>query len=499
MALAMAGMSSARMNRTIKKSLERLRERESTRSTIAGVIEASSVGSKTEMTTNTKDIDKSISMHLDESSTTTEVESDVMDISNDMDNKKSMKNGIKSSSIPSEKIRSTTLKSRKTLDAEEKTRMWSLFDSDEVESSSISPLKTSVEPLCIYDKIADRSTCDACSFAVRMTPEGFYACANPLCGRLYKDRLEHSAEWRFYGENGGSSVDPTRCGMPTNPLLEEASFGCTISSRGSSSYEMCKIRRYTEWQSMPYREKAQYLEFERIKSIASVAGIPKLIIDEAMKVHKRISEQKTFRGLNRDGIIAASIYIACRIHNYPRTAKEIASIFHLDSTSATKGCKNATTILNQIETESPEEDKTVLHTTSPMDFIQRFCSRLSFNEELTKVAQFVCIQVERRKIIPENTPHSVAAGIIYYIVVRCGLNISKTDIRAISDISEVTIGKCFKKLDSYPESLIPSAILKKYNKPSHTNHIIHTNHSNIPVIPVPAAAATPSTSSFSAV
>ena len=33
---------------------------------------------------------------------------------------------------------------------------------------------------------------------------------------------------------------------------------------------------------------------------------------------------KTFRGCNRDGIIAASIYLASRIFNYPRTAKEIA-------------------------------------------------------------------------------------------------------------------------------------------------------------------------------
>ena len=366
-------------------------------------------------------------------------------------------------------LRGTTQKAPRHLDTTTKAKLWGLFDDNCVGDTTTSlsapsaPSATSpAPPECVYDRVADRSSCDACGSAVRMTPEGFYACSNIDCGHLFKDRLEHSAEWRYYGENGNSAVDPTRCGMPTNPLLEEASFGCSVSMRGASSYEMCKIRRYTEWQSMPYKEKAQYMEFELIKSMAASAGIPKLIVDEAMRVHKRISDQKTFRGLNRDGIIAASIYIACRIHNYPRTAREIATIFHLDSTSATKGCKNASTIINQIETETCDEDKTVLHTTSPMDFIQRYCSRLSFNEELTKVAQFVCIQVERRKIIPENTPHSVAAGIIYYIVDKCGLNVTKTDIRSISDISEVTINKCYKKLDTYPETLIPSAILMKY-------------------------------------
>jgi len=393
---------------------------------------------------------------------------------------------IASSGSTSSTGRSQTMKAPRFIDTSTKAKMWEMFEDEcrddvgatfgsekvaesgaggetgEGAVSSTTPPSIST-PTCVYDRVADRSTCDACGHAVRMMPEGFYACANSTCGRLFKDRLEHSAEWRYYGDSGNSATDPTRCGMPTNPLLEEASFGCSVSMRGASSYEMCKIRRYAEWQSMPYKEKAQYTEFELIKSIAMNAGIPKLIIDEAMRVHKRISEQKTFRGLNRDGIIAASIYIACRIHNYPRTAREIATIFHLDSTSATKGCKNATTIINQMEIEVGDEEKTILHTTSPADFIQRYCSRLSFNEELTKVAQFVCMQVERRKIIPENTPQSVAAGIIYYIVDKCGLSISKTDIRSISDISEVTINKCYKKLDTYMEPLIPSAIIKKYN------------------------------------
>ena len=137
--------------------------------------------------------------------------------------------------------------------------------------------------------------------------------------------------------------------MPINPLLKESNFGCKVLLNGHYNYEIHKIKRYTDWQSMPYREKALYDEFQKIINIASNNGIPKIIIDEAMRIHKRISEVKTFRGLNRDGIIAASIYIASRINNYPRTAKEIANIFMLDNSSATKGCKNATSIINTLE------------------------------------------------------------------------------------------------------------------------------------------------------
>ena len=38
---------------------------------------------------------------------------------------------------------------------------------------------------------------------------------------------------------------------------------------------MKKVRRYTEWQSMPYKEKAQYEEYQKIKTLSHNAGIPK--------------------------------------------------------------------------------------------------------------------------------------------------------------------------------------------------------------------------------
>lgn len=321
--------------------------------------------------------------------------------------------------------------------------------------------KTTTE--CLYSNVPlDREICDTCKSILAMSEDGFFICTNNKCGILYKDRLDQTAEWRYYGANDNNHSDPTRCGMPINPLLIESSMGCKIMCSSKSSYEMRKLRRYTEWQSMPYKEKAQYDEFEHIKIMANNSGIPKFIIDDALYYHKMISEQKTFRSLNRDGIIAASIYISGRINNFPRTAKEIAGIFHLDNTSATKGCKNAITILNQLEKNVEGDAKTTLHQTKPITFIDRYCSKLNMNKELTKVCMFLAMKIEKQRIMPENTPHSVAAGIIYFISQLCGLNITKQDVRNISEISEVTINKCTKKLDKLKDSLIPRTIMEKY-------------------------------------
>ncbi len=225
---------------------------------------------------------------------------------------------------------------------------------------------------------------------------------------------------------------------------------------------MRKIRRYTEWQSMPYREKSQYDEFQQITILAQNSGIPKIIIDDAMRYHKKISETKTFRGLNRHGIISAAIYVSCRTNNYPRTAKEIATMFNLDNTSATKGCKNAVSIINELEFKMENKDKTSFCQTTPLSFIDRYCSRLNINNELTKLCKFIAVKIQNNNIIPENTPHSIAAGIVYFVSQVFNLNVSKKQVNIISEISEVTINKCYKKLNISKDDLIPKILLNKY-------------------------------------
>jgi transcription initiation factor TFIIB len=337
-----------------------------------------------------------------------------------------------------------------------KQELWNIFD-NEVTPNKHEPLE------CMYRKNNDRECCDQCKFNLAFSDEGFLTCTNPKCGIIYKDMLIQSAEWRFYGADDSHNVNPTRCGMPTNPLLEESSYGCKVLCMGSTSYQMRKIRRYTEWQSMPYKEKSQYEEFQRITIIAQIAGIPKIIVDDAMRYHQKISKgEHSFRGDNKDGLLLASIYVSCRLNNYPRTAKELAEMFNLDITSATKGCKNAQIILNQLEKDMDITEKTSFSKTTPDTFIERYCSKLNINAELTKLSQFISKKIESKNLMPENTPHSIAAGVVYFVAQICNLNVTKTDVRNASEISEVTINKCFKRLEKIKDDLVPKVILNKY-------------------------------------
>jgi len=357
------------------------------------------------------------------------------------------------------KTHTKTKKKKIELSNTDKSKLWDIFDADKKEIV-IKADPSNIE--CVYSEQTELDLCNLCKSSLMIMENGFPTCVNTECGVIYKDILDYSPEWRFYGADDKNTNDPTRCGNAINPLLVESSFGCKVLCNTKSSYEMKKIRKWTEWQSMPHREKALYDEFQFITVMAQNSGMPKIFIDNAMIIHKDISEQKMFRGINRDGIKAASIYISCRLNGCPRTAHEIAEIFHLDKTSATTGCSMAVNILHNIERNIEPSLQTDLCFTLPSSFIERYCSRLNFNQELTMLSKFVANKIEKNNIITDNIPHAIAAGIVYFVAQNCQMNITKQEIKTVCGVSEVTINKCFKKLEILRETLLPSAILKKY-------------------------------------
>jgi transcription initiation factor TFIIB len=321
------------------------------------------------------------------------------------------------------------------------TRLWEAFD------------RLAVTNQNQWTDSIDVSCCGRCGDELRAC-EGALICIR--CGTMHED-VDMTAEWRYYGDDA-TGANPTRCGLPVNPDLPESSLGCKILGvAGKSNPIMRSIQQYMNWQAMPYKEKSHHEDFKHISTMAGAAGIPKMIIDDACRYHKIISEKQTFRGSNRDGIIAASIYIACRIKNYPRTAKEIAYMFHLDTASATRGCKNAMTIINELEQD------TTYNTTNALSFIERYCSKLNVPAPLIKVAEFISIQIAKQNLIPEKTPHSIAAGIIYFISKEfLQESISKEDIRNEVHISAMTIDKCYKTIDQAKDNLVPAAVFEKF-------------------------------------
>tara|TARA_Y100000389_G_scaffold48253_1_gene43494 strand:- start:3436 stop:4371 length:936 start_codon:yes stop_codon:yes gene_type:complete len=270
------------------------------------------------------------------------------------------------------------------------------------------------------------------------------------CGNTVSNIID-GPEWRFYGVNDTKSSDPTRCGMPVNQLLPQSSVGTSISYQGGNVH-MYRMRKYQQWNGMPYRERSLLNVFEGISTICKQNELPSIIISEANSLYKIVSSTKISRGSNRKGIIAACVYFSCKINNVPRSTNEIADMFSIKVTIMSKGCKKFQEIMQMNKLDINRINKT--DTISMDDFIDRFCSKLNLSIEDIANVKSISSLAQLHGLVNENTPPSMAAGCIYLYIKLTSLDIHKKQISEICKISEVTINKCYKKLEPHTEKLI---------------------------------------------
>jgi transcription initiation factor TFIIB len=288
----------------------------------------------------------------------------------------------------------------------------------------------------INDQGGERCVCVVCGHAGHIVLEmGEYVCK--LCNHINDRFIDSSAEWRFFADDNKAS-DMTRCGLPTNELLPQSSLGTMIGHTPGACHDMRFFRKYQMWTAMTYKERSLYNIFDVLSLNAANHGIPHSIIDEAKNLYKQISEAKLTRGDNRSGMIASSIYMACKRNQVPRSAKEIAHIFQISPKVMTRSCKRFQEIL-----------KLELDSTIASDFIQRFGSRLNLGKDLRAVCLRAVERAEEHGVNSENTPPAIAAGCIYLVCTMFGVPIDKAAMTEVCGVSMVTIAKCYKKMYTY--------------------------------------------------
>ncbi len=328
------------------------------------------------------------------------------------------------------------------------TDIWNVFDTikQTLDDSSPELSNDEITKLKIVTQKNNRLLCYDCNEDSLIYDEGIIVCEK--CGINNGDMIDHQQEWRFYGsEDTKHSSDPTRCGMPINPLLPESSLGTIILGRG---YE--KFRKLNNWNSMSYKERSLLKVFKHIQSKSDDSDISVCIIDRAKIMYKTLSEDSIKRGKSRKGLIAACVYHSCKDKNDSRTTREISQIFGLKIKKMTSGCKqfNEMMYLNNCDYIAN------IKSNSPKISIKRYSSLLKLTEQNRDRAIHVSKMASKLGLVSENTPSSIAVGSIYLVSQYYNLKITKKILAQLCDISEVTISKTYKKMQKFNKYLVPS-------------------------------------------
>lgn len=302
-------------------------------------------------------------------------------------------------------------------------------------------------------------TCTDCKSYSLVYQDGQYVCTT--CGLMQHKMLSEEAEYRYYTNSDGSTRggNPERVGMATNSMLPESSLGTMIAKRGDAKSSIKKMIQYNSWHQMPYKERSLYKICNKITNLCKQAGIPNIIIERSKDFYNIIRDINTCRGDNRDSIIAACVYFACKDEKVPRSSKEIATIFDIELHDMTKGIKYFRDIWRLA---NKRKENIHMESSNPIDYIERYCSDLYVDQYVKHIAEYVAIKSMFHNYVEDNTTPSIAAGSIYIACYVTDQNILKKSVADACKTSEVTISKCFKKLYPYLNDILPSSIYTNY-------------------------------------
>ena len=310
------------------------------------------------------------------------------------------------------------------------------------------------------EDLQDSNKCSACqSEDLVINQNGECICQN--CGVVNSELYDEMPE--FNNDLEGTS----RYGCPSNYFYPKSALGTKFKTRGYS-----RISNLQRQGQMPYREKSLLEILTKIQKKCKTYGITQTIIDSAKILYKKVSDCKHTKGkragknrimrcINLRSMIAACVFYACKLQGEPRSPKEIADIYDLEIKNVNKGCRR---FLEFIDLESLN---TEFSSSKSSDFIERFASKLSLEEQYIKIAKDISTNIHKLDIASTHEPPSVAAGCILLVAVMYHLDISKKQISDVFKISDVTISKTYRRIHPFHNIVmnnnITELVLQKRN------------------------------------
>ena len=275
------------------------------------------------------------------------------------------------------------------------------------------------------------------------------------CGEILARPIDSSAEYRYFGVEDRGGGDPSRIGAPSDPRLPESSLGTVILPQGNSKH-MSKVRRYHQWNMLPYKERALLGAFDRLALAANNHGLSHAVIEDAKELYVKLNGFCDRRGLSRDSLLASCVYTALKRADSPRKPQEVGAMFSLSHASFTKAFKFFQEVLAQatqkgLLTESWTPSN--LNSTKAADYVAVPLSKLPISradyQKLLVEAQMLAEKAETEGISPENTPPSLAAGVVAYVCERWRKgDIPLARIASACDVSLATLQKCLRRLQA---------------------------------------------------
>lgn len=290
--------------------------------------------------------------------------------------------------------------------------------------------------------------------------EGDMVCGN--CGLVLSDRIvDVRSEWRTFSNDDHGNDDPSRVGDAGNPLLDSNQLDTIVAVGPPGSNLGRDLSRAQNNSASDKKEGALLSAFSRITHICEADSLPKTVQDAAKQAYRIVHDRPTLRSRSTLSVIAASIIVACRYSQVPRTFKEIAALTMVPPQEIGRTFKFMERVLQNTSarelgfgTQDRSATAYQASQTRAEDLIRRFCSRLDLSMATTRAAEYIAQRVRDEGTLAGRSPTSVAAAAIYMATALFDEQLPGTTIAEYTDVSDGTIRTSYRLLYEVKDKLV---------------------------------------------
>ncbi len=265
------------------------------------------------------------------------------------------------------------------------------------------------------------------------------------CGCVLNEKLvDTGPEWRaFTAEERNARA---RTGSPITLTMADKGLATTIgwtdrdaNGRAIAANNRAAIYRMRKWQIRTLVHSAQHrnlsIAMSELDRLTSQLGIPGETKETAALIYRKALGRRLVRGRSIEGMVAATIYLSCRIHKIPRQLDEIVTEARVNRKELGQCVR---LVLRNVPIKVPIP--------SANDLMPRISADLALEGRTLQCAMRIINEARQRGLTAGKDPGGLAAAALYIAGIIENDRRTQREIAEASNVTEVTVRNRYKDL-----------------------------------------------------
>lgn len=277
-----------------------------------------------------------------------------------------------------------------------------------------------------------------------------HECGEVICSRcgVVVDRIESPAvqEWRSF------SIDDfyrkSRTGGATSLARYNKGLLTTIGSSRDTKEKGLNFDRIRVWdfriQAANDRSLKQALP--ALEHLKVSLALPETIVEKSAYFYRKAARINLIKGRTVTSILAASVYLACRELETPRTLNEVASASNVPRKKISRDYR---LLVHTFDPKIPAIDH--------VRCITRIANKVGLSEKTKRVAVKIMRQVIAMQVSAGKGPMGIAATVLYIACLQAGEMKTQKELSIAAGVTEVTIRNRYSELKKYLQEFAKSS------------------------------------------